>query len=213
MTATPAFRRATAVVVAQSLIWLWLICLSFLVLIGYRTMNDSTDQERTDLRLQHLEGQIAELADVTQVLQQRPVGLTAADLHDARNTLEERIEQVEQALDSHAGAENLQALRDEIGEIRAHQAKARAPAAAPQRPPKPVAAKPTPPPLPFQIVGAELRAGERSLAVAPATGDFTADQVQVLLPGDAVGRWRLQAVTGDTAVFLADGQTRRAAIP
>lgn len=213
MTAVPASRRATAVVVAQSLVWLWLICLSVLVLVGYRTLHDSTDRERIDLRLQHLEGQIAELADVTQVLQQRPAGLTAADLQDARNTLEERIEQVAQALDSHAATEDLQALRDEIGEIRAHQVKARAPTAAPQRSPKPVAARRVPPPLPFRIVGAELRAGERSVTVAPATGDFTADQVQVLMPGDAVGRWRLQVVTGGTAVFLADGQTRRVAIP
>src|SRR3546814_8167966 len=55
-------------------------------------------------------------------------------------------------------------------------------------------AKPEPPPLPFRIVGAELRAGERSVSVAPSNGDFTPDQLQVLLPGDAVGPWRLQAV-------------------
>jgi len=35
----------------------------------------------------------------------------------------------------------------------------------------------------------------------------------VLLPGDAVGPWRLQAVEGNTAVFQAGDQTRRMAIP
>src|SRR3546814_814805 len=74
-------------------------------------------------------------------------------------------------------------------------------------------AKPEPPPLPFRIVGAELRAGERSVSVAPSNGDFTPDQLQVLLPGDAVGPWRLQAVEGNTAVFQAGDQTRRVAIP
>ncbi|HCK4786500.1 TPA: hypothetical protein N0H43_004891, partial [Pseudomonas aeruginosa] len=74
-------------------------------------------------------------------------------------------------------------------------------------------AKPEPPPLPFRIVGAELRAGQRSLSVTPNNGNFTPDQLQVLLPGDAVGPWRLQAVEGNTAVFQAGDQTRRMAIP
>ena len=39
------------------------------------------------------------------------------------------------------------------------------------------------------------------------------DQVQVLLPGDAVGSWRLQAIDGNAAVFQAGEQTRRVAIP
>ena len=61
--------------------------------------------------------------------------------------------------------------------------------------------------------GAELRAGERSVSVAPSNGDFTPDQLQVLLPGDAVGPWRLQAIDGSAAVFQAGDQTRRVAIP
>ena len=51
------------------------------------------------------------------------------------------------------------------------------------------------------------------MSVAPSSGDFTPDQLQVLLPGDAVGPWRLQAVKGNTAVFQAGDQTRRVAIP
>ena len=35
----------------------------------------------------------------------------------------------------------------------------------------------------------------------------------MLLPGDAVGPWRLQAIEGNTAVFQAGNQTRRVAIP
>ncbi|CDH75058.1 DUF6602 domain-containing protein [Pseudomonas aeruginosa] len=65
----------------------------------------------------------------------------------------------------------------------------------------------------FRVVGAELRAGQRSVSVAPSSGDFTPAQLQVLLPGDAVGPWRLQAIEGNTAVFQAGNQTRRVAIP
>ncbi|MBI6567078.1 hypothetical protein YA0745_23045, partial [Pseudomonas synxantha] len=46
-----------------------------------------------------------------------------------------------------------------------------------------------------------------------SNGDFTPDQLQVLLPGDAIGLWRLLAVEGSTAVFQAGDQTRRMAIP
>ena len=73
--------------------------------------------------------------------------------------------------------------------------------------------KPVPQSLPFRVVGAELRAGQRSVSVAPAADYLTTEQIQVLLPGDAVGPWRLQAVESDTAVFQSHGQTRRLAIP
>ncbi|WP_427937821.1 hypothetical protein [Achromobacter marplatensis] len=51
------------------------------------------------------------------------------------------------------------------------------------------------------------------MSVAPSAGDFTPDQLQVLLPGDALGPWRLQAIEGTAAVFQAGDQTRRVAIP
>ena len=54
---------------------------------------------------------------------------------------------------------------------------------------------------------------DASVSVAPGAGDFTPDQLQVLLPGDAVGPWRLLAIDGNAAVFQIDGQVRRLAIP
>ena len=203
-------RPAAAVVVMQSLLCLWLICLSVFVALGYQTLNDQTDQERLDSRLQRLEAQVTGLAETTQDLQQRPAAATAAGLQDARKSLEARIAQVEQTLEGHATAGDLQALRTEVEQIKAHQTAARAAAPAPN---KPLAAKPEPPPLPFRVVGAELRAGQRSLSVAPSAGGFTPDQLQVLLPGDVVGPWRLQAIEGNAAVFQAGDQTRRVAIP
>ena len=213
MNAPQPAHRSTAAVVVQSLMWLWLIGLSVLVALGYQTMNDQADQERLDSRLQRLEAQVADLAETTQALQQQPAAATAAGLQDTRQALDARIAQVEQALSGHAAANDLQALRMEVEQIKARQTAARAPTPAQPRSPNKAAAKPEPPPLPFRVVGAELRAGQRSLSVAPAAGEFTADQVQVLLPGDAIGPWRLQGIEGSTAVFQADGQTRRVAIP
>ncbi len=207
-------RRSSATVVVQSLLWLWLVCLSVFVLLGYQTMNDLADRERVDSGLQRLEARVAALGEATQALQQQPATATAAGLQEARQALETRIAQVEQAVEGHAAADDLRALRAEVEQIKTHQAAIRtAVPAQPRTPSRPVAAKPEPVPLPLRVVGGELRAGQRSVSVAPPTGAFTADQLQVLLPGDVVGPWRLQAIEGNTAVFQAGEQIRRMAIP
>jgi len=207
-------RRSATAVVVQSLMWLWLLGLSVLVALGYQAMNDQTGQQRLDTRLQRLEVQVTGLAEATQDLQRQPAAATAAGLQDARQALETRIAQVEHTQGGYAAADDLQALRTEVEQIKASQTAARA--AAPVQPPapsKPTASRPVPPTLPFRVVGSELRAGQRSVSVAPNGGDFTPDQLQVLLPGDAVGPWRLLAIEGSTAVFQAGKQTRRVAIP
>ena len=213
MNAAQSPRRPITAVMLQSLMWLWLISLSVFVALGYQAVNDQTDQNQLDTRLQRLEAQAMGLAETIDAIQQRPVVTTAADLKDTRERLEARAAQVETTLSGYAAAEDLQALRTEVEQIKTRQTVARAAAPAPPRTPSRPSAKPEPPPLPFRIVGAELRAGQRSLSVAPNNGNFTPDQLQVLLPGDAVGPWRLQAVEGNTAVFQAGDQTRRMAIP
>ena len=215
MNAPQASRRPAAAVVVQSLLWLWLIGLSVFVALGYQTMNDQADQERLDSRLQRLEARSAGLVESIEAIQQRPAVATAADLKDTRQVLEARAAQVEKTLSGYAAADDLQALRAEVEQIKVRQTAARAAVPVqPRAPGKPAAAKPEPPPpLPFRVVGAELRAGQRSVSVAPGAGDFTPDQLQVLLPGDAVGPWRLLAIDGNAAVFQIDGQVRRLAIP
>ncbi len=213
MNAAQSPRRPITAVVLQSLMWLWLISLSVFVALGYQAVNEQADQKRLDSRLQHLEAQAASLAEAIEAIQQRPTVATAAELKDTRELLEARAVQVEKALSSYAAADDLQALRTEVEQIKTRQTVARAAAPAQPRSPSRPSAKPEPPPLPFRIVGAELRAGQRSLSVAPSSGDFTPDRLQVLLPGDVVGSWRLQAVEGNSAVFQTGDQTRRVAIP
>ena len=213
MNAPQSSRRPTAAVVVQSMLWLWLLGLSVIVALGYQAMSDQADQERLDSRLQRLEAQAVALAEAIETIQQRPAVATAADLKDTRQILEARASQVEKTLSGYAAADDLQALRTEVEQIKARQTAARAAAPAqPRAPRKPAAAQPEPP-LPFRVVGVELRAGERSVSVAPNAGGFSPDQLQVLLPGDAVGPWRLQAIEGNAAVFQAGEQTRRVAIP
>ena len=213
MNAAQSPLRPITAVVLQSLMWLWLIGLSVFAALSYQTMNDQADQSLLDSRLQHLEAQAVGLAETIEAIQQRPTVATAADLKDTRERLEARAVQVETTLSGYAAAEDLQALRTEVDQIKARQSTVRAAAPAQPRTPRRPSAKPEPPPLPFRIVGAELRAGQRSLSVAPNAGSYTPDQLEVLLPGDALGPWRLQAVEGNTAVFQTGDQTRRVAIP
>ncbi|MCO2057060.1 hypothetical protein FA407_09795 [Pseudomonas aeruginosa] len=203
MSAPQSARRPAAVVMVQSLLWLWLIGLSVFVALGYQTMNDQADQERLDSRLQRLEARAAGLVESIEAIQQRSAVATAADLKDTRQVLEARAAQVEKTLSGYAAADDLQALRAEVEQIKARQTAA----------PVPRAAAPAQPRASFRVVGAELRAGQRSVSVAPSSADFTPDQLQVLLPGDALGPWHLQAIEGNTAVFQAGNQTRRVAIP
>lgn len=214
MNAAQPLRRPTAAVVLQSLLWLWLLGLSVFAILGHQTMTDQADQQQLDVRLQRLEAQVTGLAETTRALQQQPAAATAAGLQDARQAMEARIVKAEQALGGYATAEDVQALRTEVEQIKVRKATARAAAPTQRRTPsQPATAKSEPPPLPFRVVGAELRAGQRSVSVAPSAGDFTPDQLQVLLPGDALGPWRLQAIEGNAAVFQAGDQTRRVAIP
>lgn len=213
MNAPQPAHRSTAAVVVQSLLWLWLIGLSVFVAQAYQAMNDQADQQRLDARLQRLEAQVVGLEETTEALQQRPASATVTGLQETRQALEARIAQVEQALSSHAAADDLQALSAEVARLKTLQRTTRAAAPAQPHTKRKPATRPEPPPLPFRVVGAELRAGQRSVSVAPSAGNSTSDKVQVLLPGDAVGPWRLQAIEGSTAVFQAGSHTRRMAIP
>lgn len=213
MNAAQSPRRPITAVMLQSLMWLWLIGLSVFVALGYQAVNEQVDQERLNSRLQGLEAQAVGLAEAIEAIQQRPTVATAADLKDTRKILEARAAQVETTLSGYAAADDLQALRTEVERIKTRQTVARTAAPAQPRTPRRPSAKPEPLPLPFRIVGAELRAGQRSLSVAPSAGAYTPDQLEVLLPGDSLGPWRLQAVEGNTAVFQAGDQTRRVAIP
>lgn len=215
MNVAPSTSRSTAAVVTQILLWAWLIGLSVFVGLGYRVMAELADREHLDSglrQLQVLEGRVSELADDMQALHARPEPATATALRDTRTQLDARFAQLDQALAGHAALADLQTLRAEVEQLKAQrQTVARTPA--PSRPAKATPAKSRQEPFPFRVIGAELRAGQRSVSIAPATGEFSADQIQVLLLGEAIGRWRLLGIDSNTATFQAGEQMRRLAIP
>ena len=166
---------------------------------------------------QLLETRLTALAENLQALQALPQAATVTVLQSTRESLEARLAAVEQAVSSLATADDVAALRTAVEQIKARQAAARTSTKALPRTARPAVTAPKAEPLPFRVIGAELRAGQRSILVAPLassiSGPLSADQLQPVLPGESVGAWRLEAIEGQTAVFRSGEQTRRLAIP
>lgn len=204
-------KHSRAYSIIQILLWVWLVGLMALVMIALLAVQ--SQREKTLNRLQALEVGQAQIADANRALQARPESATASALNDVREAAEHRIDELEQALATRATSDDLIALRMEMDQIKAHQAAIQSSVESRSRATQTKVVKPIEIPIPFRVIGSELRAGQRTVSVAPVSGDLLASQIQVVLPGEAVGQWRLEEIDRNTAVFRAGEQTRRLAIP
>lgn len=215
MTGAPHASRSTATLVLQLLLWAWLIALSVATVISFRVAGDLAGRQQLDAaqaRVQQLETRVAELAEAVEALQAKPEAVTAAGLQEIRQSLDARLGQIEQTLSELPTTDALTAMRSELDQLKARQV-ARQAAPAQLHALRRVAAVAKEEPVPFQVLGVELRAGQPSLSVAPAGAGWSPAQIQVVLPGETVGQWRLDAIADKTAVFRLGEQTRRLAIP
>nr|WP_067297570.1 hypothetical protein [Marinobacterium profundum] len=196
----------------------WLLGLSVAAIMGYHLVSEQASQEQVETgqrQLHSLEARMTALVDAVETIQAQPEFATVAALQSIRHALDARVTHVEQTLTERVGVEQLDALRIEIAQLKARPATVQ-PAAPVQARPKAkpaVATHPRKEPFPFQVLGIELRAGQRALSIAPTAGKLTADQIQVLLPGETLGLWVLESLEANTAVFSTGKQTRRLAIP
>ncbi|MCD9007463.1 hypothetical protein LDO31_14685 [Luteimonas sp. XNQY3] len=167
-----------------------------------------------DTRLSVLETQLAELRQQAERWDQQPAAVTEARFDDARRALEQRLASVEQTLGERVSGEELDALREHIERIDAHlqQAAQPPPAPTPTRPSTPPA-PPQPPPLPFAIVGLELRGGQRFIAITPTGASSGRVSTRVLHAGETESGWRLEAIEGRTAVLRHGAHVRRVDVP
>jgi hypothetical protein len=218
-TSNPARSRNASFV--HFLMLVWLLVLSAAAMLGHRLMLDLASQEQMETGLRQLDGletRVTALTNSVQLLQVQPDAATAAALEDTRRTLSARLAQLEQAQADRTTAADLNALRIEIEQLKARSPIVPAVAPTPTPAPTPTGTKPAAAaqpwkiPFPYRVLGIELRAGQPALSIAPATGTLTAEQIQVLLPGESAGRWRLETIDSNTAVFRAGQQTRRVVI-
>jgi hypothetical protein len=121
------------------------------------------------------------------------------------------LTRVEEAHAPNDHASEIQALQARVGAIENRLKKSAATvAAAPRHAAEPP--KPTVPEPPFNVVGLELRGGERFLSLT-VPGATSIRDVRLLREGDTLGAWHLQALEAHVAVFRIEGQTLRIALP
>ncbi|WOA51030.1 hypothetical protein [Dickeya solani] len=208
--------RHTSTMIIRLLVWVWLGVLTALAVLIYRATADLVKREQVDASLQQvqvLEGRLKELTDSIQALEARPVPASATALRSMQHSLETHIAQMEQAQENYASTQVVQTLRDELAQLKSQQKAAIQSAPTTRRTTNPAVTAPRKMPFPFRILGLELRAGQRMVSIAPASGEPAPEQIQLVLPGETVSQWRLETIDGDTAIFSRAGQTRRLAIP
>ncbi|MDI3708622.1 hypothetical protein QK360_00660 [Pseudomonas aeruginosa] len=197
--------------------WTWLIGLSILLAAGWRTTGapgNSTSPEANAHPVQAIEARVVALEESNLARQVQAPAATQQALQSLRESLEGRLDQLQQAQAGYALTTDQDALRKQVEQLveRSTTVKAAAPARSRATRLAPRTLKKEEP-LSFRVLGAEKRAGLHSLSVVPAEGVPAADAIRVMLPGEAQGQWRLEAIEGNTAVFRSGGQTRRLAIP
>ncbi|MCK2094581.1 hypothetical protein [Thauera aromatica] len=193
----------------------WLLLISAAVVIDHVALSGLATQVETNapgLQVAVLEKRLAELVQQVEHARQQPDALPQARYEAERQALEHRLNAIEQALGSLPTADNLLPLQARIEQLEMRASTPRPATPAPPRPRVAAPAKPKAIEPPFQVIGAELRAGERFLSILP-TASGALSQVRLLRPGEAEAGWHLETIEGNTAVFRHGDDTRRLPVP
>ena len=193
----------------------WLLLVSALAIVNSVGLSRLTEQNRAsaqDAHVQALATRVGDLEQQAEAVKRQPKPVTQADLDTARQAaLDERLTQIEEAHATNDHASEIQALQARVGAIENRLKKSAATvAAAPRHAAEPP--KLTVPEPPFNVVGLELRGGERFLSIT-VPGATSIRDVRLLREGDTLGAWHLQALEAHVAVFRIEGQTLRIALP
>ncbi len=193
----------------------WLLLISAAVVIDHVALSGLAAQVETSapgLQVAVLEKRLAELVQQVEQTQQQPTALPQARYEAEHQALEQRLNAIEQALGSRPTAENLLPLQARIKQLEMRLTSQRPTPSATARPRVATPAKSKAAEPPFRVIGAELRAGDRFLAILPsASGELS--QVRLLRPGEVEAGWHLETIEGNAAVFRHGDYTRRLTVP
>lgn len=194
----------------------WLVFISAAVVINHVSLSRlSEEMQSTTLEPQItlLEHRLGELNQQVEEALGRPDPVTSTELDAIRQAMETRLSAMEQAVSELPPTPDLAPLENRLDQIEAHLHELR------QQPPpaarsaqRSTPAKPVVPDPPFQVLSIELRAGERFLSIAP-NGHRSLTDARVIRPGEALGGWLLESLTGNSATFLVNGQVRHLSVP
>lgn len=191
----------------------WLLFASVLAIVNSVGLSRLAEQSRAnaqDAHVQALATRVGEVEQQVEAIKRQPKPVPQMDFDTARQALEDRLAHVEQAQTMDAHGDDIKALQARVGVLEARLKKAASSAAAPHKAAN--AAKPKVPEPPFNVVGLELRGGERLVSIA-SRGATALTDLRLLREGESIGAWQLQAIDAHAVVFRVDDQTVRVALP
>jgi hypothetical protein len=191
----------------------WLLLVSALSVINSVGLSRLAEQSRANdqgAHVQALTTRVGDLEEQVAAQKRQPKPITQPDFDAARQALEARLGQAEQAQGRAAHATDLQALQARVGQIETRLKKG--PPTVPPPRHTAEATKPKVPEPPFNVVGLELRGGERFLSIA-TPGASSLRELRLLREGEAIGIWQLQIIEAHAVVFRVEGKTQRIALP
>ena len=191
----------------------WLMLVSAIAIVDSVGLSRLIEQSRSsaqDAQVLALAPRVSDLEHQAEAAKRQPRPVVQGDFDAARQALEERLAHVEQAQATDAHGDDIKALQARVGVLEARLKKRTPSATAPRRTAD--AAKPKVPEPPFNVVGLELRGGERFVSIA-SHGAVTLTDLRLLREGESIGAWQLQAIEAHATVFRVDNQTVRVALP
>lgn len=191
----------------------WLVLVSAIAIVDSVGLSRLIEQSRSsaqDAQMQALATRISDLEHQAEAAKRQPKPVVQGDFDAARQALEERLAHVEQAQATDAHGDDIKALQARVGVLEA-RLKSRALSATTSRKTAETA-KPKVPEPPFNVVGLELRGGERFVSIA-SRGATALTDLRLLREGESIGAWQLQAIDAHAVVFRVDDQTVRVALP
>lgn len=204
--------------IRRLLVVAWLTLISAGVLIDHVTLSHLSQKTRSTAQNSDVESLQAALSTIEQqvaLIKRQPSGISQSDFVASRQTQDERLGKLEQALDSSAHENDLIALQTRLAQLETRLAQTRQtpPPSSGQNhhrampPVQPAVIEP-----PFTPLGIEQRGGETFLSIAPA-GIRSLTQVRVLHTGESESNWRLEALDGKTATFRVNGRLQPITVP
>jgi hypothetical protein len=140
-------------------------------------------------------------------MQQDPNALTRIELYETRDAFNQRLTDVQTTIAGAAAITDLQALGYQLQQLESRLQQA-PPSPAPSKPKlRPHKVKQAAEPA-FQIIGRELRGGQRFLSINPI-GSQSLDQSRIMRIGETFAGWQLQEFDEQIAVFVIGGQIHR----
>ncbi|MBY4674876.1 hypothetical protein K6W12_30065 [Burkholderia multivorans] len=205
-------RRARWLKIA-AVVWLLLVStIAIINSVGLSRLTEQAHRSEQEAQFKALNARVADLAQQIDASRHQPKPASQADFLAARQALEERLAQIEQAQTSAAHVDDVQALQARVATVEARQQQAHSAPAVAHTGRQHVVPKPKAPEPPFRVVGIEVRGGERFLSIAPLDTTSLAT-IRLLREGDSDSGWQLQSIDARAALFLVNGQTQRVVLP